>query len=260
MAPKIAICARPMLSLGETLAYAGKNGYSALDWSFDSEGLSVLDKDGGRFKVLLEGPAIGGVEVRYHCFLEGIELAHIDPHVAEESLSILKFCVNKVREFGGGYVTVHIGLWAEFDGEISWDRAVENLSRLVDYGNARGIVVCLENLKAGLTSDPGLFLKLVELTGAKVTFDLGHANSSLHARNGCSGLDFLKMVSLYVTNAHVYEAENPYHIAPQDLSVIGPMLEHLLQTNCGWWVIELENKQEVEYTRTLLQSFLNGSQ
>lgn len=258
MAPKIAICARPMLSLGETLAYAGKNGYSALDWSFDSEGLSLLEKDGKAFKTLLEGD--DGLEVRYHCFLESIELAHIDSHAAEESLRILKFCVDRVREFGGGYVTVHIGLWAEFDGEISWDRAVENLSRLVDYGNARGIIVCLENLKAGLTSDPGLFLKLVELTGAKVTFDLGHANSSLHARNGCSGLDFLKMVSPHVVNAHVYEAENPHHIAPQDLDLIGPMLEHLLQTNCDWWVIELEDKQEVEHTRALLQSFLNGSQ
>ncbi|MDO8886448.1 TIM barrel protein [Candidatus Oleimmundimicrobium sp.] len=254
MKPKIAVCAKPMNLLGETMNYATKNNYSAIDWSFDLEGLSLLKKDGRDFSNLIKEN--DGIEVRYHCFMDGIELAHINSNVADDSLDVFKFCVDKVQEFGGCYMTIHIGLWSKNLEKISWNNAVKNLSKLVDYGETKGVVVCLENLKKGATSDPGLFQKLIEFTGAKVTLDLGHANSSLHAKNGFIGLDFLKLMAPRIVNAHVYEREEPHHIAPRDLSLIGPMLGHLLETSCDWWVIELVDKQEVERTRSLLKTFL----
>ncbi|HDP69696.1 MAG TPA: hypothetical protein ENN38_02675 [Actinobacteria bacterium] len=255
MAPKIAVCAKPMNLFGKTMDYAVENNYPAIDWSFDLEGLSILKSDGQMFFNLMSKNE--DIEVRYHCFIENVELAYVNSKMAEDSLDIFKFCADKIRDFGGRFMTVHVGLWSKNPEEISWNNAVKNLSKLVDYGEAKGVTVCLENLKAGFTSDPGLFQKLIELTGAKVTFDLGHANSSLHAKNGFIGLDFLKLMASHIVNAHVYEREEPHHIFPQDLSLIGPMLKHLLEeTKCDWWVIELADRQEVEYTRSLLQSLL----
>ncbi|MDI6822193.1 MAG: sugar phosphate isomerase/epimerase [Actinomycetota bacterium] len=252
--PKIAPCAKTILSIKDVLEYGGESGYMAVDCSLDSKLLKLLESERKKFEEILNG---NNLEVRYHCAFADGELGHVNPSIAQASLVLFKDIIDSVQRFGARYITVHIGLDRESENKLSWERAVENLSELVGYGNERGVTVCLENLKTGWTSDPQLFLRLVELSGAKVTFDIGHANSSVHANDGgVTAVEFLESVAKHVVNAHIYEAEEPHHIAPRDLSVIGPVLERLLKTGCDWWVIELDDKEEVEHTKTLLQSFL----
>lgn len=252
---KIAICAKPQFSLLDTLNIAKNNGYIAVDWTIELDRLSFFKNERASFEKLLEEK--DHYEVRYHCPLAKFEIAHINPYISKTSVKLLKKCIDVIKAFDAQYLTLHIGGASTIE-ELSWDTAVKNLSELVNYGAKKDVVVCVENLRSGWTSDPVLFSKLVELSGAKITFDIGHANSSVYASSGeVTSLDFLKTISDFVANAHIYEAEDPDHIAPDNLSIIGPVLEELVKTPCDWWVVELDDCDSIEKTRSLLQGFLN---
>lgn len=254
MKPKIAICARPKLQLEDTFTIAGNNGYVAIDWTIELDGMSSFKHERSLFEEISGEKEIS--EIRYHCPLAKFEIAHINPYISRNSVKLLKKCIDMIKHFDARYLTLHIGGASTIE-ELSWDDALRNLSDLVEYGHNHGITVCLENLKSGWTSDPILFLKLVQKSGAKVTFDIGHANSSVYAvSNHASCVDFLSEVSEYVINAHVYEAEDPYHIAPENLDIIKPALKALIKTSCDWWVVELEEPESIENTRFLLEEFL----
>jgi len=255
MKPKIAICAKPQLPLGDTCKIARNNGYIAVDWTVELDRLSFFKSDRTSFDQLLNGQ--DHKEVRYHCPLAQFEIAHINPYISRNSVKLIKKCIDVIPDFGGRFLTLHLGGAGTIE-QLSWDNAARNLSELVGYGNKRGVIVCVENLKSGWTCDPALVSKLVDLSGAKVTFDVGHANSSVYARSGeASSLDFLAAISDSIVNAHVYEAEDPYHIAPENLDVIGPVLEALIKTSCDWWVVELDDHESIEMTRSLLYDFLD---
>jgi len=255
MKPKIAICTRPGLSSKDAFTIASNNSYIAIDWTIRLDDLySFKEKRSGFEEFLGEKEPY---EVRYHCPLAKFEIAHINPYISRNSVKLIKKCINLIRHFGAEYLTLHIGGASTIE-QLSWDAATSNLSELVEYGDKKDIVICLENLKSGWTSDPVLFSKLVRSSGAKVTFDIGHANSSVYAvSNHASCVDFISEMSDFVVNAHVYEAEDPYHIAPDDLSVIEPALKELMKTSCDWWVVELEDLDSVEKTRSLLEDFLS---
>lgn len=255
MKPKIAICAKPQFSLKDTHDIAKNNGYMAVDWSIELNKLSLFKNERVSFDELLEENV--SHEVRYHCPLDKFEIAHVNPYISKNSVRLLKRCIEIIKVFNAQYLTLHISGASSIE-ELNWDAAVRNLAELVDYGDKKGVTICLENLKSGWTSDPVLFSKLIDLSGAKVTFDIGHANSSVYAVSGqTSCLGFLAAVSDQVVNAHVYEAEDPYHIAPQDLTIIRPVLSELIKTQCDWWVVELDERDSIEETRSLLLDFLD---
>ncbi len=261
--PRIAISNRMFNSANELIDFSFVNDYKAIDYSFNAfaQTESDLAKDISFIEKIIKENLIK----RFHCpFLRLIDLAHIDDEFASRSLRILKFCVDITSSFGGKYVTVHVGLGRQTTDELSYERALFNLSELVDYANKQNIIICLENLRTGWTNNPESFLKIIENTGSHVTFDLGHANGSpwVINKNGTS-VEFLRTVLPYVRNAHVYEIEEDdeetmqsFHVAPQKLDLIIPMLNELINTQCDWWVVELHEHEDVNNTRALLYSFL----
>ena len=120
------------------------------------------------------------------------------------------------------------------------------------------MTICLENLRWGLTSEPAHFIELVEAADTAVTLDVGHAVSSETAHAGATtGAEFARMLAPRIVGAHVYDREDPHHIAPTDLERIGDTLSVLLdETACRWWVIELFSADEIRPTRELLLEFL----
>ena len=90
-----------------------------------------------------------------------------------------------------------------------------------------------------------------------ITFDVGHAVSCQAVQDGLlSPLDFLDMVSDRLWQVHIYERETDRHLAPQDMTILGPIVDRLLATGCAWWTIELEDEAEAQATRTLLLDYL----
>ena len=237
------------------------------DWALEL----ACDQDGsGAIDVRLEDAAVGSapllarelrdragrpLEMRFHFPVGTYDFAAHDTDEGLRGFLGVVDAIDGVAACGGEFMTIHLALPFE-DMSRRLPLARRRLRDLVAHASGRGVNLCLENLRWGVTSDPDIFLDLVEASGCGVTFDVGHANSSDTAQRGFGSEEFARLVSRHVRNAHVYDREDPHHIAPEDLSRIEPTLHALLESACDWWVIELFDRAEVAHTRSLLRAFL----
>jgi sugar phosphate isomerase/epimerase len=158
---------------------------------------------------------------------------------------------------GEQVVTVHVGL--QRDDPIDAAHAVKNLTVLVNRATELGITVCLENLRRGPTSHPETVLTWARAAGSMITLDIGHANSSQHVHSGeLSVIDFVDAFSSRLVEVHMYERETDRHHPPKDMTVIGPIIDRLTETQCRWWTIELDDYAEALSTRSLLLDYLRA--
>jgi sugar phosphate isomerase/epimerase len=192
-----------------------------------------------------------GIPVRYHGFFRGYEFGHQDPATAERGLRLHLAALEAMQGRGEQVITVHVGL--KRDDPIAPNRAIENLTKLVERAHELGITVCLENLRRGLTSHPENVMAWAGASGAMITLDVGHANSCDRVQSGdLSTLDFVDAFSDRLCEVHMYEREEHRHYPPQDMKILGPIVDRLLATQCSWWTIELDDCAEALSTRKLL--------
>jgi sugar phosphate isomerase/epimerase len=255
MLPRIAICAHATPTLPEAVSLAGEvAGPICIEYSFDPSNLAIAQRDSEAIRRLAERD----VELRYHFPLGRFELANLDEDSATEALGQFLSAVDIVSRSGGRYLTVHAALHGGAHEYPVFERTKDRLRELVEHGNEVGVTVCLENLRWGLTSEPEHFVDLVEAADSAVTLDVGHAVSSETARAGITtGAEYARLLAPRIVGAHVYDREDPHHIAPTNLDRIGDTLRVLLgETTCRWWVIELFSDAEIRSTRELLLSML----
>lgn len=196
-----------------------------------------------------------GVPVRYHGFLRGYEFGHQDVVAAERGLQMHLATLEALEGRGEPVITVHVGLVR--DDPIDPERAVENLAKIVERANLLGITVCLENLRRGPTSHPENVVAWARASGAMITLDVGHANSCDRVQSGdLSTLDFVDAFADRLREVHMYEREVHQHYPPQDMKILGPIVDRLIETACTWWTIELEGYDEALSTRQLLLEYL----
>jgi sugar phosphate isomerase/epimerase len=182
-------------------------------------------------------------------------LGHADPEAAERGLAVHMAVLEAMRGRGEQVITVHIGLQPQ--DPLDPGRAVDNLARLVEQAREWGIAVCLENLRRGPTSDPRTVVEWANASGAMITLDVGHAVSSqLVQEGGLAPLDFVRAFAPRLNEVHMYEQERDRHYPPQDMSLLGPIVDRILDTSCSWWTIELDDYAEVLATRVLLLDYL----
>jgi sugar phosphate isomerase/epimerase len=200
-----------------------------------------------------------GLPVRFHGFFPDHDIGHRDADLAEHGLRLHLAALNAMRDYGEPVITVHIGL--RKDVPIDTDRALDNLCRLVEHAHDAGITVCLENLRRGPTSHPENVIAWARKAGAMITLDIGHAVSCQRVKDGdLTPVDFVRMFSERLYEVHMYEREEGRHHPPQDMTILGPIVDRLLTTRCTWWTIELEDYAEALFTRWLLLGYLtNGS-
>lgn len=191
-----------------------------------------------------------GVPVRHHGFFPGYEIGHPDPGLAARAMGLHLAALEAMHGRGEGVITVHIGLGPD---PVDPGRAVENLTRLVERGLELGIDVSLENLRRGPTSNPETVVQWARASGTKITLDIGHAVSCRRVQAGVlAPIDFVDAFAERLAEVHVYERETDRHHPPKDMSLLGPIVDRLLATDCAWWTIELEECDEALATRGLL--------
>jgi sugar phosphate isomerase/epimerase len=246
--PTIALSARWSAPPGRFRWLAG-HGF-ALDYSPNPAAFETLP---GHVDPLLAA----GVPVRYHGFFPAYEFGHRDPDLAEAGLRVHLAALEAIAGRGEPAITFHVGL--RQPDQIDAGRAIENLSRLVEYARARGITVCLENLRTGPTSDAQTVAGWARASGAMITFDVGHAVSCAPVQRGeLSPLDFLDLVADRLHHVHIYERETDRHYPPRDMTILAPIVDRLLSTTCRWWTIELNDEAEALATRALLLAYLDS--
>jgi sugar phosphate isomerase/epimerase len=196
-----------------------------------------------------------GIPVRYHGFFPNHELGHRDSAIAERALRLHLAALEAMQGRGEQVITCHIGL--RHQDPIDPGRAVDNLAKLVEWARDLGITVCLENLRRGPTSHPETVLTWARASRAMITLDVGHAVSSERVQSGeLTALDFVNTFADRLLEAHIYEREADRHYPPQDMSILGPIVDRLLATQCIWWTIELDDPVEALSTRALLLDHL----
>ena len=127
--------------------------------------------------------------------------------------------------------------------------------------NKLGLKLCIENLAWGWTSRPDLFEKLVRLSGAWATLDLGHARVSPAVTSGLFRVrDFVAPHPERFINAHIYHEETEAgHQPPRSLADLQDRLELLLGLPlCHWWVLELREEEALLTTLQVMQDFFRS--
>jgi sugar phosphate isomerase/epimerase len=244
----------------ELRTFALEHGFKGVEWSF---ALGTLPKTPAeQSKWVRKIARLQPLDVRFHCPFVKIDLGHDDPVRAAEAGEIFQGIVRLVSKAGGGILTIHIGLGRNSTEPLSWNATLSNLRNLVQYGAENRVRVCLENLAWGWTSRPNLFEKIVRMSGAGVTFDIGHAQSCESVRSQQYAVeDFVTPHPDRVLGAHVYheEIEGRGHIPPRQPEDMASRLDLLLEIGCPWWTLELHDSDALLQAREVVARYLESN-
>jgi len=231
----------------DRFAWIAEHGF-ALEYSPNPEAFDSLP-------LHLDALLASGVPVRHHGFFPGCEFADADAEAAERAMRVHIAALEAMRGRGEQVITLHMGL--NPDIPLDCGRAVANLARLVEHAADLDITVCLENLRRGPTSDPETVVAWARQAGAAITLDVGHAVSCQRVKDGTlAPLDFVEAFADRLHEVHMYEREADRHYPPEDMGILGPLVDRLLETSCTWWTIELNEYGEILRTRDLLLDYL----
>jgi len=256
MKPKLVMC-NIFPEVNGLRGFARENGFIGIDWSFDLDRLPETPMQESRWA--RDQAVLSPLEVRYHCPFYQIDLGHDDPVLAEEAEAVFRRIIRLVSKVGGRYLSIHIGLGLDSTEPLSWETTLNNLRRLVQFGARHRVTVCLENLAWGWTSKPNLFEKLIRLSGAGVTLDIGHAHVCESVKSQQYAVeDFVTPHADRVFNAHIYHTEVPGqgHIPPENGEEIADRLALLQEIGCEWWVIEIKEPEGLLRTREIIEACL----
>lgn len=260
MRPRLAMC-NFLHEVGELREFALKNGFTGIDWSFDPERIPQTPLQESRW--VKEQSKLSPLEVRYHCPFDRMDLGHEDLRQVAHAEGVFRRVIRLASKAGGRYLSIHVGLGIDSTEPLSWESTLNNLTRLVRFGAGYRIRVCLENLAWGWTSKPNLFEKLIRLSGAGVTLDLGHAHACEAVRSRQYSVeDFVAPHADRLYNAHVYQTEIPGigHVPPDNVDEIADGLSLLVEAGCEWWVIEIREQDGLLKTKEITEAFLaNGN-
>lgn len=196
-----------------------------------------------------------GIPIRYHGFFPGFEIGDADGKRAAKALTLHKKALDVIHGVGEQLMTVHVGLVPSI--ALDYQHVVDNLCRLADYAHAKGITICLENLRTGLTSNPETVVELAEKCNTSITLDVGHAVSCDRVVAGSVNVvEIVEMFAHALEEVHFYEYETDTHYAPKDMSILGPIVDALCATECTWWTIELNCYEDILNTRRLVGEYL----
>lgn len=152
-------------------------------------------------------------------------------------------------EFGGGFLVLHSTSKPD-------SKSIENCRNLAASSLSRGVVLCLENLADGWTSDIRAFCEVLDVSGLKAVLDIGHLNSSDCLRYSSLGrLEAVEMLLPHLAGAHVYEFESCGHHPFTDFYLVGEVLQLLFENGIYWWVVELEDPYLFVQVFKLVKSF-----
>jgi sugar phosphate isomerase/epimerase len=253
MKPKLVMC-NIFPEVEQIKEFALEKGFMGIDWSFDLDRLPETPLQESRWAK--EQAMFSPFEVRYHCPFYQIDLGHDDPVLAAKADAVFRRIIRLVSKVGGRYLSIHIGLGHDSTEPLSWETTLNNLRRLVQFGAGHRVTVCLENLAWGWTSKPNLFEKLIRLSGAGVTLDIGHAHVCESVRSQQYTIeDFVSPHADRVLNAHIYHTEVPRqgHIPPEAGEEIADRLSLLQKVGCDWWVIEIRETEGLLKTKEIVE-------
>jgi len=250
----------------ETLSYAAANDYDGVEWYFNSFRLPLNPLKRDDFLSALDRNS--SLYYSFHLPTTDVELGHRNESFATAALKYLEMYAELLASWTTAQsyrpiFTLHVGANGISMENLDWERTIKNLSRLKEVVRKANGILCLENLKAGWTSDPEKHLEMVREAGVAITFDAGHAASSSLVRAGdCSVVELINRLQERICHVHLYGHETldtGSHIPPDSWEEISDTCQTFseLPAVVGW-VLELSDILSLEKTRTLLDTKLRS--
>jgi sugar phosphate isomerase/epimerase len=232
-------------------------GFAGVDWTFTLDNLP--DGPAGEAELTRALSRLHPLEIRYHLAFQGVDLGDENPEEASQAAQVFRETCRLVSKLGGRFVTIHVGgLGRESSSDLCWHTALKALQDLVQFAHRLGVHLCVENLAVGWSSRPKLYEKLLRLTGAWATLDLGHARACQSVQSGGWRVrDFVSPHPERFVNAHIYHEENETgHVPPDNLTQMEDRLR-LLDTlpRCDWWVLELREEEGLRQTSSVIAEY-----
>lgn len=233
-------------------------GFQGVDWTFTLDNLP--EGPAGEAELSRSLSLLQPLEVRYHLAFQGLDLGDENPDELKRASRVFRKACRLISKLGGRFVTIHVGgLGRESSTDLSWPTAIGALQDLVQFANRLRLRLCVENLAVGWSSRPKLYEKLLRLTGAWGTLDIGHAWACQSVQSGGWRVqDFVSPQPERFVNAHIYHEETEAgHIPPSALACIEPRLRLLTTLPlCDWWVLELREEVALRQTLAVVKEYL----
>ncbi len=183
-------------------------GFKGIDWTFTLE--TLPDGPAGEAELARALSRMQPLEVRYHLAFQGMDLGDENQEEAKRALQVFREVCRLISKLGGRFATIHVGgLGRDSSSDLCWHTAIKALQDLVQFASRLGLRLCVENLAWGWSSRPWLYEKLLRLSGAWATLDVGHSQVCQAVQ--CGGYrvqDFVSPHPERFVNAHIYHEEN----------------------------------------------------
>ena len=258
MKPPLLACCNFIPEVERLQQFALDLGFQGIDWTFTLNNLP--EGPTGEADLNRSLSRLHPLEVRYHLAFPGLDLGDENPEESKRAGRVFREACRLISKLGGRFVTIHVGgLGRESSSKLCWHTAVKALQDLVRFAGRLGVRLCVENLAWGWSSRPWLYEKLLRLSGAWATLDIGHARVCQPVQ--CGGYRLQDFVSPHLerfVNAHIYHEENEAgHIPPTSLADMEARLRLLESLPlCNWWVLELREEQALRQTLGLVEEYL----
>lgn len=131
------------LSAEDAIRWAAANGVRFLDVQTDlaPNALASMSGRAAAIRGLCEET---GVSLGLHT-LSGVNIAEVSPRVSEAADAYLRDYIDLAAATGAGWVIVHAGYHFTSDYTMRREAGLERLKRAVAYGEAKGVLLLLEN-------------------------------------------------------------------------------------------------------------------
>jgi hypothetical protein len=110
------------------------NGSSGVDWTFKVE--DPPDNSVDEPPLLNEIAQLYPIEVRYHIAFLETDLGDVEIGNAQRAMEIFRSACKFISKPVCRYMTMHLGLGLDSTEGLSWERSLEGLAELVDYGKS----------------------------------------------------------------------------------------------------------------------------
>lgn len=237
--------------IDDILNTAFLNPYKAIEWDLNFIPPTLSRK---RIQSVLSLINLHHLNIRYHLPYSYVELAHSDKDIRKYSVIVIKKYLDFIGQLNGKYAVLHIG----YNDGSTVEFAKESLNLVVQHAKKLGIILCVENLISGLTTDEKFLHDILTIDGVKFCLDTGHAEYIVRNKNPMY-LNTIKMQLNDIVHAHVYYCENNCmnHLPFSESNIReNKWLNLLSQTSCDWCTMELDNVTDQINQMNLLKNFL----
>lgn len=224
------------------LALASDYSVMGMEWFNDTFRIPASKRRSEERWTLL---STAGLE--WHCFhgsFTDFDILVSDRGLAASAETLLRQEIAFASRFAPTVFTIHLGSGQLGEDELDLVRGRDRLAALSSFAAARGVRLCIENMRYGLTSEAETLAAWARDCGTGITLDLGHiAAAIVDERERLNlALRFVDVVSQHLSHVHVYEREvtDPIrHVPGADDRYVGPMLDAIrASTDCVTATVE----------------------